>query len=382
MASTTSTKTVPVEKHASEKKSFTENLKHAITLQFAPPRYLSLPTAGIDVSASGIKVVTLHEHAHGLELSFFKEVKFAVSSAPATDTERMSEVAHLLQEVAAEHHIRRANIELSEARGYLFEATVDGHTPQDWRTGVEQHLDEYVPLPPAEVAFDAVPLSIEGAQTHLVGIGYARRVVDEALALFESARIEVRALESETFALPRAILPHGDKETVLIIDIGKSSTKLLVVTNRLPRFATTLDIGGHALTLAVQKYFGVTEEEAKRVKAERGMVPGPDNDEYIAAMLSTVSAIREEIMRRIDYWDSRKTQIANYERISRAILVGGNATLRGLPEYLEAALKVPVELGDVFTNFAPRADWLPPLDYMESLAFGTAIGLALREYVP
>ena len=150
----------------------------------------------------------------------------------------------------------------------------------------------------------------------------------------------------------------------------------------LPRFATTLDVGGHALTLAVQKYFGVTEEEAKRVKADRGMVPGPDNDEYIAAMLSTVSVIREEIMRRIDYWDSRKTQVAGYERISRAILVGGNATLRGLPEYLEAALKIPVELGDVFANFAPRVDWLPPMDYMESLAFGTAIGLALREYVP
>ncbi len=56
--------------------------------------------------------------------------------------------------------------------------------------------------------------------------------------------------------------------------------------------------------------------------------------------------------------------------------------LRGLPEYLGAALKVPVELGDVFKNFASRSAWLPPLDYTESLAYGTAVGLALREYVP
>jgi Tfp pilus assembly PilM family ATPase len=169
---------------------------------------------------------------------------------------------------------------------------------------------------------------------------------------------------------------------VLIIDIGKSSTKLLVVSKRLPRLATTLDIGGHALTLAVQKYFGVTEEEAKRVKAERGLTPGPDNDEYIAAMLSTLSVIREEILRRIDYWNSRQSAVAEHEPVSRAIIVGGNATVRGLPEYLEVSLKIPVELGDVFTNLAPRTDWLPPIDYMESLAFGTAIGLALREYVP
>jgi len=56
--------------------------------------------------------------------------------------------------------------------------------------------------------------------------------------------------------------------------------------------------------------------------------------------------------------------------------------VRGLPEYLQADLQIPVELGDVFKNMASRNDWLPPLDYTESLAYGTAIGLALREYVP
>jgi type IV pilus assembly protein PilM len=216
----------------------------------------------------------------------------------------------------------------------------------------------------------------------MIGVGYAHRVIDDSLSVFDEAGIKVRAIESETFALPRALIPHGDPSTVLIIDIGKSSTKLLVVSNRLPRLATTLNIGGHALTLAVQKYFGVTEEEAKRVKAEKGLTPGPDNDEYIAAMLSTLSVIREEVVRRIDYWNSRQTAVAAHDSISRAIIVGGNATVRGLPEYLEVTLKIPVELGDVFTNLAPRADWLPSIDYMESLAFGTAIGLGLREYVP
>jgi len=56
--------------------------------------------------------------------------------------------------------------------------------------------------------------------------------------------------------------------------------------------------------------------------------------------------------------------------------------VKGLPEYLAAGLKVPVELGDVFTNFASRDVWLPPIDYTESLAYATAIGLALRQYVP
>src|SRR5690606_29837907 len=116
----------------------------------------------------------------------------------------------------------------------------------------------------------------------------------------------------------------------------------------------------HALTEAIQKHFGVSEEEAKRVKAERGIVPGTGNEEYLAAMLSTVSVIREEIARRLDYWQSHAAQGGVHAPVTRAILVGGNATVLGLPAYLESSLKVPVELGDVFANFAPRDKWLPP----------------------
>jgi Tfp pilus assembly PilM family ATPase len=68
--------------------------------------------------------------------------------------------------------------------------------------------------------------------------------------------------------------------------------------------------------------------------------------------------------------------------VTSALLVGGNASVRGLAEYLESALRLPVATGNVFANFAPPERWLPPFDYDASLAFGTAIGLALREYEP
>ena len=179
--------------------------------------------------------------------------------------------------------------------------------------------------------------------------------------------------------MARALLLAGDESTVLLIDIGKTTTKLPIVAKRLPRFATTIGIGGHALTLAVQKYFGVTEEEASRVKAERGIVPAPGNEEYLAAMLSTVSAIRDEIGRRLTYWQEKAAIARGHEPVTRAILAGGNASVRGLSEYLEGALRIPVATGDVFTNLASHDQWLPELDYTESLAYATAIGLALRD---
>lgn len=353
-----------------------------LRVNFAPPSYLSLPTAGIDVSASGIKLAFLEERVHGLELTRYGEERLPSGAFTSADITDIVAVVKGLADIAKAHGITTANIALPEARTYLFEADVTGTKRSEWSVALEQKIDEFVPLPPSEVAYDFVPDQVKADAAHVVAVGYARRFIAQSLQVFDEAGIRVRSVESELFSLSRALLPAGDPSTVLVIDIGKTTTKLLVVAGRLPRYATTLDIGGHALTLAVQKHFGVTEEEAKRVKADRGLVAGEGNQEYLAAMLSTVSAIREEIVRRLDYWQTRAVAAGTHEPVSRAIIVGGNATLKGLPEYLAAGLKVPVDLGDVFTNLASRDHWLPPVDYMQSLAYATAIGLALRNYVP
>ncbi len=322
----------------------------------------------------------LAETSHGIVLDAYAELRLPAGAADGGEIIDAAAVTQVLATLAHEHHTTHVAVSLPESKSYVFETTAAGATKPEWIASVEPRLEEFVPLAPQEMVFDVAAAGQEGAETRLVGIGYARRVVDTLLAAFDAAGITVHALESENFALARALVPPGDPSTILVIDIGKSTTKFLVVGVGLPRYATTIGIGGHALTLAVQKYFGVTEEEAKKVKAERGIVPSAGNEEYIAAMLSTVSAIRDEIAGRLAYWQNRAAGEKGHEPVSRAILVGGNASIRGLPEYLEGALRIPVATGDVFANLASTDYWLPPMDYLASLAYGTAIGLALRQY--
>jgi type IV pilus assembly protein PilM len=235
-----------------------------------------------------------------------------------------------------------------------------------------------VPLSAVEVDFDVVPVGERArGEQRLAGIALPQRIVDETLAVFDEAGIEVRALEGEAFSLARALIDRGNDATVLLIDIGKTTTKIAIVTRGIPRFSATIGIGGHALTLAIQKHVGVTESDARRVKAERGILLAGD-EEYRTALLSTVSAIRTEVARRLEYWQERAAA-TGHERVSRAILAGGNASVRGLPEYLADAFKLPVLVGEVFTGLASRDHWVPALPRSESLAYATAIGLALRD---
>lgn len=343
---------------------------------------MALPLSGIDLSTSGVKAVRLAETEHGLTLASYTETRLPPGAFAEGEIVDKAAVVEALSSAAEAAGISAANVSLPESKSYLFETTATGSSKAEWQTSLEQRIDELIPLPPAEAVFDFVEVGRnERNEAQLAGIGFAHRIVESTLQVFDQAGIEVRSLEGETFASPRSLLPYGDESTTLIIDVGKTTTKLSIVAHRIPRFTTTINIGGHALTLAVQKYFGVTEAEARKVKADRGIVPTPGNEEYLAAMLSTVSAIRDEISRHLHYWQERAATAGAHEPVTRVVVFGGNASVRGLPEYLEGALEIPVIAGDVFKNFASRDTWVPVIDYTESLSYGTAIGLALRDQI-
>lgn len=349
---------------------------------FAPPRYLDLPLAGVDLSTSGVKAVRLSEDAEGLTLASYAEAHLPPGAFVNGEIVDRNAVAEALSEAARAVGARSVNAALPESKSFLFETEVTGSSAAQWRVEIEQCLDELVPLPPAETDFDFIGVGrTKDGNALVAGVGFAGRIIDDELAVFDQAGVSVRALEGETFAAARALLHPGDASVVLIIDVGKTTTKLTIVMARIPRFSTTIAIGGHALTLAVQKYFGVTESEARRVKADRGIVPAAGNEDYLAAMLSTVAAIRDEIMLRLNYWQEKAGE-TGHPPVSRALLVGGNASVRGLPEYLEGALNIPVEVGDVFANLSSRDTWVPELDFTESLAYAAAIGLALHGHFP
>lgn len=351
-----------------------------IRAAFAPPRYLSSPFSGIDLSTSGVKAVRITEGAHGMILAGYSETRFPSGAYADGEIVDHSAVIEAVSSTAKAAGVSSANVALPESKSYLFETATPGTNLSECRTAIEQRLDELIPLPPTETVFDIVRVGKnDRGESLVVGIGIAKRIVDETLSVFDKAGIRVHSLDGEMFASARALLPHGDDSTVLIIDVGRSTTKLSIVSGGVPRFATTIGIGGHSLTLAVQKHFGVTETEARKIKDDRGIVPAPGNEDYLATMLSTVSAIRDEISHRLDYWQERSTIKGGRALVTHAILVGGNASVRGFTEYLEGALQIPVVAGDAFVNCASRDQWIPPLDYNESLAYATAIGLAIRD---
>ena len=67
-------------------------------------------------------------------------------------------------------------------------------------------------------------------------------------------------------------------------------------------------------------------------------------------------------------------------QIKKVILCGGDSNLVGLSEYFSVSMKVSVEMANVWVNITNTEKYIPDISFNQSLAFASALGLALRDF--
>lgn len=352
---------------------------------FPPPRFLGMPAVGLDISDSSVKFVELVNRPYGKELGMFAErdvPEGVVVNGEIADTERL---ARVLAGIRRDFNLEFVRVSLPEEKGYVFQTKVARETPLDQvRNIIEFSLEENVPLSLAESVFDyEVVRSSSNAANNQIDVNvsvYPRKIVELYTTSIRHAGLVPLSFEVEAHAVTRAVVRDGDLGTYLIVDIGRARTGLAIVSGGALAFSSTLDVGGDALTIAIEKYARVSSEKAEVMKNDRGLLRQRGDQELYASLVATVSALRDEINRHYIYWQGRKgPNGASSPKIQKIILCGGNANLAGLPEYLSSSLRVPAERANVWVNAAPFEEAVPEIGYHQSLSYATAIGLALRE---
>jgi type IV pilus assembly protein PilM len=208
---------------------------------------------------------------------------------------------------------------------------------------------------------------------------FAKRVVTEYRNVFADAGIELRSLEVESSALVRAALRGADLEsTVMVIDVGRKTTRIAIAEQGVVAFTATVDIGGENLSSAIMKNFNVSEQEAEQIKNERGFLMNKENKDLVESLMSTVSVVKDEVARHLSYWNTPHADEPPRRAVKKIVVCGGNANLRGFPEYIEGATGVPVTIANAWANACSLDEYIPAMPFSASLEYATAIGLALR----
>lgn len=352
-----------------------------------PPSYITMPSVGVDISDTSMKYVQFERDRRSgtsLELRHWGDIDIPDGVLKRGDIKDIAGLAERLSDVQQKTGIAQVRISLPEERAYLFETEIKhGTSFREIRGQLEFRLEENVPLSPRDAFFDYDVVRDdlrEGVYRVLVTV-YARDTIMSYYEACRAAKVTPLAFEVEAQAIARSSIPTADKGTHMIVDFGKTRTGVGIVYRGMLMYTSTIDIGGNELSTALRRQLGNQDEkELTHIKNTQGLVRGVADSSVYDALVTTMSAIKDEIATRIQYWNTRDVD-REERQIEDIILCGGSSNLKGLPEYLTETLGLETKRSDVWKNAFDLDTYVPPIGRRYSYGYATAIGLGLSNFV-
>lgn len=335
---------------------------------------------GIDLGVAGIKVVQLQKSALGGKLFTYGFSERAPEESGKDYLEAAQETGALLKEVCS-----RARTTTAVAVGALpvhavFSSVISiAPSPQrELRQAVEREAQKLIPLPLDEVILDfkMVQAAQETEKTVAVLITAApKRIVEQYLQIAKSAGIAFGSLETEAFALIRALLGNDPTATV-ILDMGAVRSNILFVDRGIPVLTRSVNIGGKQCTEAIARSLNVSLEQAEAIKLDLGNVPLPGASPSVLPppLKEALRPLVNELNYSFGVYRASNKSVRLPERI---ILTGGGSGLSGLPEAFSAEFNTRTFVGNPWERVDAHPDLQSLLQSLGS-RFAVAIGLALR----
>lgn len=229
-------------------------------------------------------------------------------------------------------------------------------------------------------------------------VAVRRGLVMKVLETLRAHKLEVVGVHSEHIALCRAI-PQlvgsaGAEEATLAIDLGYSSTKLVITHGDTPVFAKTIEVSGSSMDAAAAEQLGcgVSAARTRRLRTQelcRGSQPGEHTApaaQDAATAVAPVSAAGGETLDLHDQVEGLTDEIAMCLRyhdamfpdntVRRTVFLGGESRHDGLCGELARAIRLSAHVADPIATLsagtkqnrvvnvdfsAPQPGWALPL---------------------
>jgi type IV pilus assembly protein PilM len=353
---------------------------------FPPPRFLEMPFAGVDVSEDAIRVVQFTRKNGINELKYYGSHALPPGIIKNGEIVDSSELKHHLTEVRLKFGFHFARLSLPEEKAYIFRTAIAPTESTNIRDSIEFQLEENVPLSLSEAIFDYSIIEHKGkdASRHLdaVVVVVPRQYVLDYTDIIRAAGIFPLSLQIVPTAIASSVVRRHEETNTMIIHFYEHKTAITIISAGVVQFTSTVGIGGNSFTTSIEKHFGVSTEEAERIKTGESFVPNKERIELFYSLMNTVSALKDEIQRLFVYWQTFKGRADELGgNIGRIVLCGKEAMILGIDEYLSISLKVPVEVGNFWQNAFSFEEYIPPMSKRESLHYAAAIGLALPNHL-
>ena len=248
------------------------------------------------------------------------------------------------------------------------------------REALPFQVQDLIPVPVAEALLDFYPIAEGASETGPVISGLLIAAVKSSvLANVNAVRkaglwpVDVDLIP---FALQRSI-GLETRGTAAVIDIGATTTNIVISTNGVPQFVRIIPAGGDDLTRALVTRVGIDRDLAERVKAGIGMASGsvlPENRPAVEVIYEVTRELLNSLRNTLNYFANTREN----RRVEHVVLSGGAAQLPGFAETLGAMTSMTITIADPFlkVDLGKDAKRLAGSTARAAVALGLVLGRA------
>ena len=354
---------------------------------------------GVDIGSSSIKLVQLRASKGSAILETYGEIALGPYAGVAVGkVTKLSadKIATALSDLMKEANVTatHAGVAIPFTSSLIMIIDLPATDKDQLKRMIPIEARKYIPLPISEVTLDWFPIPKEdkeqdafdrleketpiqktGQEVLLAAIH--NDILRAYQTVMDTTGLTVSFFEIEVFSTIRSSLGHSPAP-VAVIDIGASSTKIYVIERGVVRLSHFLNIGAQQMTEILARSLDWTFEKAERMKREAGFNESPmysreENDRMHEALSSPLSRIFTEANRVLIMFGKRYNK-----NVSKAILVGGGASMPNLAPFAHEAMHLDIEIADPFVKVEAPA-FLEEVLRSIGPGFSTAVGVALRK---
>ncbi len=276
---------------------------------------------------------------------------------------------------------RRAAVALGGRSAFSRNVKVPAVTGRQLKRIINYEARQQIPFPIEQVNFDhhLIPPPEGADEVEVMLLAVRSDVSEELVSRLSGGGLRTDVVDVGPVALFNAYMATigaAEEEVTAIINIGASSTDIVVEQEGQLRFMRSAPNAGNTLTDLVAKRFDLDWMEAEQLKTRPASEyqeggEGPSAVDVATVLEEGFEAIVGDIRRSLDFFVSQPDS----SPFTRVFVCGGTSAMEGTDEFLEDRLGVPVQLAD-FTQ-SEQLEWNIP-NKEDFAREGIVAGLAIR----
>ena len=255
-------------------------------------------------------------------------------------------------------------------------------TEKELAESITWEAEQHIPFEISEVNIDFQIMSpptgmpVENGNQMDVVLVAARKVkMEDHLSLFYEAGLNPVIVDTDVFALENEYEINSEpyEGVVALVDIGASAMHINIIRDGCTLFQRDIGMGGNRYTERLQHEFGISYKEAEALKMGVGFSDQHGLEQVLPLLLAVSEELSEELKRSLEFF---RTTVALDYPITKMVLSGGCARIKGLHQLFSAHLGLPVEVANPFRNIHYSGKVFDP-EYLQDMAPVAAIGVGL-----